>query len=103
MTSVRLRVFSGDSGAVSGFLSGIPYVIKTFAIAGKIPADKDPAMASSLDQDWSGDLFPGVSPRHGQFPLNLGIVDFPQTFPASKHSATARWTSQKKHCPWNVS
>jgi hypothetical protein len=56
--------------------NGIPYVIDNFALAGKIPADKDPAMADSVEGSWSGDLFPNASPRHGQFPLNLDIVDF---------------------------
>jgi hypothetical protein len=56
--------------------NGIPYVIDNFALAGKIPADKDPAIADTVEGSWSGDLFPNASPRHGQFPLNLDIVDF---------------------------
>jgi hypothetical protein len=79
---LHFHLMDGPSPLAS---SGIPYVIKSFALAGKIPADNDPAMASSLDQNWSGDLFPSASPRHGQFPLNLDIVDFPQTPAAAKH------------------
>jgi hypothetical protein len=56
--------------------NGIPYVIDNFALAGKIPADKDPAIADTVEGSWSDDLFPNASPRHGQFPLNLDIVDF---------------------------
>jgi hypothetical protein len=56
--------------------NGIPYVIDNFALAGKIPADKDPALADSVEGSWSGDLFPNASPRHGQFPLDLDIVNF---------------------------
>lgn len=56
--------------------NGIPYVIDNFTLAGKIPADKDPALADSVEGSWSGDLFPSASPRHGQFPLDLDIVDF---------------------------
>jgi hypothetical protein len=79
---LHFHLMDGPSPLAS---SGIPYVIKSFALAGKIPVDNDPAMASSLDQNWSADLFPSASPRHGQFPLNLDIVDFPQTPAAAKH------------------
>ena len=41
--------------------NGIPYVIDNFALAGKIPADKDPALADSVEGSWSGDLFPNAS------------------------------------------
>ncbi len=78
---LHFHLMDGPSPLAS---SGIPYVIRSFALAGKIPADHDPATASSLDENWSGDLFPSPRPRHGQFPLNLDIVDFPQTSAAAK-------------------
>jgi hypothetical protein len=59
--------------------NGIPYVIDSFALAGKIPAEKDPALAASLEGSWSGSLFPSASPRQAEFPLNLDVIDFPET------------------------
>jgi Peptidase family M23 len=56
--------------------NGIPYVIDGFALAGRIPADKDPATADSMDGSLTSDLSTKPSPRHGQFPLNLDIVNF---------------------------
>jgi hypothetical protein len=79
---LHFHLMDGPSPLAS---NGIPYVIKGFALAGKIPADKDPAMASSLDEKLSGDPFPSASPRQGQFPLNLDIVDFSQASAAAKH------------------
>jgi Peptidase family M23 len=57
--------------------SGIPYVIDGFALAGQVPEDKDPATAPSVEGSWSSSLFPSASSRHGQFPLDLNIVNFP--------------------------
>ena len=57
--------------------NGIPYAIDSFALAGR-PAPKDVAAANDavLERSWKNDLFPTASPRHGQFPLDLDIVDF---------------------------
>ena len=57
--------------------NGIPYEIDSFALAGR-PAPKDVAAAydTMIERSWKGDLFPTPSARHGQFPLDLDIVDF---------------------------
>jgi hypothetical protein len=73
---LHFHLMDGPSALAS---NGIPYVIDSFALAGKVPAEKDPAMASSIEGSLSGDLFPSPSPRHAQFPLNLDVVDFPET------------------------
>jgi hypothetical protein len=51
--------------------NGIPYVIDSFAFAGRIPAE-----AEVLEGSWSHALFPDAKPRHGEFPLDLDIVNF---------------------------
>ncbi|HZD44793.1 MAG TPA: M23 family metallopeptidase [Acidobacteriaceae bacterium] len=51
--------------------NGIPYVIDSFALAGKVPETAD-----TLEGSWSAGLFPNASPRHDQFPLDLDVVDF---------------------------
>jgi Peptidase family M23 len=57
--------------------NGIPYVIDNFALAGKIPPDKDPATTDAgVEGNFDSDLFSTASPRHGQLPLNLDIVNF---------------------------
>ncbi len=58
--------------------NGIPYVIDSFALAGTIPAEKDPAVSDSVEGSWNSSLFASASLRHGQFPLNLDIVNFPE-------------------------
>jgi hypothetical protein len=40
--------------------------------------EKDPAAANSIEGSWSGVLFPSPSPRHGQFPLDLDVINFPE-------------------------
>lgn len=55
--------------------SGLPYVIDSFVLAGRIPADKDPALADSMDGSYP--LSSNPSPRHGEYPLNLDVVEFP--------------------------
>jgi hypothetical protein len=57
--------------------NGIPYEIDSFALAGR-PAPKDVVAANDtvLERSWKGDLFPTASPRHGQFPLDLDVIDF---------------------------
>ena len=71
---LHFHLMDGPSALAS---NGIPYVIDSFALGGKVPAEKDPAMATSIEGSWSGDLFPSASARHGQFPLNLDVIDFP--------------------------
>jgi murein DD-endopeptidase MepM/ murein hydrolase activator NlpD len=55
--------------------NGIPYVIDSFVLAGKIPPDDDEA--DDLKKSWSSALFPTAGARHDEFPLDLDIVDFP--------------------------
>ncbi|HEV8058812.1 MAG TPA: peptidoglycan DD-metalloendopeptidase family protein, partial [Gemmataceae bacterium] len=72
---LHFHLMEGPSALAS---NGIPYVIDSFALAGKIPPEKDPAAANSIEGSWSGALFPSPSPRHGQFPLDLDVIDFPE-------------------------
>jgi hypothetical protein len=73
---LHFHLMDGPSALAS---NGIPYVVDSFALAGRIPAEKDPAVATSIEGSLSGDLFPSASPRHAQFPLNLDVIDFPET------------------------
>jgi hypothetical protein len=72
---LHFHLMEGESALAS---NGIPYVIDSFALAGKIPPEKGPATADSLEGSLSGGLFPSPSPRHGQFPLDLDVIDFPE-------------------------
>jgi Peptidase family M23 len=72
---LHFHLMEGPSALAS---DGIPYVIDSFALAGRIPAEKF-AAATSIEGSWSGDLLPSPSPRHGQFPLDLDVIDFPET------------------------
>jgi hypothetical protein len=79
---LHFHLMNGPSPLAS---NGIPYVIDSFALAGNVPPEKDPAMAATgIEGSWSGSLFPSASPRHGQFPLDLDVVDFPETPAAAK-------------------
>ena len=71
---LHFHLMDGPSPLAS---NGLPYVIDSFALTGQIPVDKDPAAATTTEGSWSSDLFPAASQRHGQFPLDLNIVDFP--------------------------
>lgn len=55
--------------------SGLPYVIDSFAVAGQIPEAEFEA-SKGPEGDWSKGLSGKPIPRHGQFPMNLTIVDF---------------------------
>jgi Peptidase family M23 len=72
---LHFHLMEGPSALAS---NGIPYLIDSFALAGKIPAEKDPAAANGIEGSWSGGLFPSPSPRHGQFPLDLDVINFPE-------------------------
>ncbi len=71
---LHFHLMEGPSALAS---NGIPYVIDSFALAGRIPAEKNPAVADSIEGSLGG-LFPSPSPRHGQFPLNLDVINFPE-------------------------
>jgi hypothetical protein len=73
---LHFHLMDGPSALAS---NGIPYVIDSFSLAGRIPAEKDPAVATSIEGSLIGDLSPSASPRHAQFPLNLDVIDFPET------------------------
>ena len=70
---LHFHLMDGPSPLAS---NGIPYIIDSFALAGQIPEEKDPASAPSIEGSWSSYLFPSASPRHGQFPLDLTVVNF---------------------------
>ncbi len=69
---LHFHLMEGPSALAS---NGIPYDIDNFALAGRLPAEKY-AAATSIEGSWSSGLFPNPSPRHGQFPLDLDVVDF---------------------------
>jgi hypothetical protein len=52
-----------------------------FALAGKIPAERDPFAAKSIEGSWSGVLFPSPSPllrgpiRAYRFPAFHHVID----------------------------
>jgi Peptidase family M23 len=73
---LHFHLMEGPSALAS---NGIPYVIDSFALAGRIPAEKNPAVADSIEGSLSGGLLPSPSPRHGQFPLDLDVINFPGT------------------------
>jgi Peptidase family M23 len=56
--------------------NGMPYVFNSFALAGNVPAAEF-AAAPSIEGVWNQGLLPTPSPRHGQYPLDLNIVNFP--------------------------
>jgi hypothetical protein len=58
--------------------NGIPYVMDSFAFAGQVPA-KEFAAATGVEGDYGKGLASTPSPRHGQFPLDLDIVNFSST------------------------
>jgi hypothetical protein len=57
--------------------NGIPYVIDSFALAGKITQEQFAAMPDSLVGSWPDSLFPSAEPRHDELPLDLDVVNFP--------------------------
>ncbi|MGH9702148.1 MAG: M23 family metallopeptidase, partial [Candidatus Acidiferrales bacterium] len=63
---------------------GLPYVIDSFVLAGQVPVAKFEA-AAGVEGDWGEGIFPTLSPRKDQFPLDLAIVDFPAR--AAAHAA----------------
>ena len=72
---LHFHLMEGPSALAS---NGMPYVIDSFALAGTIPAKKF-AAAPSIEGTWGDGLFPSPSPRHGEFPLDLDVIDFPET------------------------
>jgi hypothetical protein len=56
--------------------NGIPYEIDGFALAGRLSLKDNSGGDTGVEGSWKKDLFPAASPRHGQFPLDLDIVDF---------------------------
>jgi murein DD-endopeptidase MepM/ murein hydrolase activator NlpD len=55
--------------------SGIPYLIDSFTWMGEIPEELFPN-STGVEEDFSKAFAPTPSPRKGQFPLDLAMVDF---------------------------
>jgi murein DD-endopeptidase MepM/ murein hydrolase activator NlpD len=56
--------------------NGVPYMMDSFVFAGQV---SEAEAATGVEGDWSKGLSHTPSPRHGQFPLDLAIIDFPPT------------------------
>jgi hypothetical protein len=64
-----------DSPSVLGS-NGVPYLIKSFAFDGQVPAVRF-AAAPGIEGEWGEGRLQTSSQHQQQFPLNLNIVDFP--------------------------
>jgi Peptidase family M23 len=58
--------------------NGIPYVIDSFALAGRMPSDKE-SEAQGIEGNWTRSLFPSARPQHDVYPLDLDVVNFPKS------------------------
>jgi len=63
-----------DGASVLGS-SGLPYEIDGFGLAGEVSTEKF-AAATTIEGEWGEGRTKTVSPRKGQFPLDLNIVNF---------------------------
>jgi len=63
-----------DGASVLGS-SGLPYEIDGFGLAGEVSTEKF-AGATTIEGEWVEGRTKTVSPRKGQFPLDLNIVNF---------------------------
>jgi murein DD-endopeptidase MepM/ murein hydrolase activator NlpD len=70
---LHFHLMAGPSAHAS---NGIPNVIDSFAVAGKISPEKDRTAATIIEGSLADGVFSNASPRHAQFPLNLDIIDF---------------------------
>jgi hypothetical protein len=59
--------------------SGIPYVIDSFSLAGKVSQEQFAAMPDSLVGSLKDSLFPSARPEHDVYPLDLDVVNFPKS------------------------
>jgi hypothetical protein len=57
--------------------NGLPYVIDTIEFAGEVSAAKF-GEGASLEGKWNEGMLPAPSPRHGQYPMDFAIINFPQ-------------------------
>ena len=55
--------------------NGIPYIIDSFAMAGRISEDRF-AAATSFEGSWGEGLLPNPKPHRRQLPMDLSIVNF---------------------------
>ncbi|MGY1693472.1 MULTISPECIES: M23 family metallopeptidase [unclassified Geodermatophilus] len=58
--------------------SGLPYTYDAFDLVGALDADQF-AAATSLEGVWDVHLRPAPEPRTEQFPLDLDVLDFPES------------------------
>ena len=63
-----------DGASVLGS-SGLPYEIDGFGLAGEVSTEKF-AAATTIEGEWGEGRTKTVSPRKGQFPLDLNILNF---------------------------
>jgi len=71
---LHFQIMGGPSALGS---NGVPYIVDAFTLEGEI-AEKQYEAAPSVEGVWNQGMLPAPSDRHGQFPLNLTIVEFPE-------------------------
>ena len=72
---LHFHVMNGSSVLGS---SGLPYTYDAFNLTGHIDPDRF-AAATSLEGVWNEHLLPAPEPRTEQYPLDLVILDFPES------------------------
>jgi murein DD-endopeptidase MepM/ murein hydrolase activator NlpD len=69
--------------------NGLPYVIDSFEFAGAISATKF-GEGEKLEGEWNQGMLPAPSPRHGQYPMDFAIINFPLINPPSVTDVSVR-------------
>jgi murein DD-endopeptidase MepM/ murein hydrolase activator NlpD len=70
---LHFQIMGGPSPLGS---NGVPYIFDALTLEGEI-AEAQYAAAPGVEGIWNQGMLATPSDRHGQFPLNLAIVEFP--------------------------
>jgi hypothetical protein len=71
---LHFQIMGGASALGS---NGVPYILDAFTLEGQVSEAQYEA-APGVEGVWNQGMLPTPSDRHGQFPLNLAIVEFPE-------------------------
>jgi hypothetical protein len=71
---LHFQIMGGPSALGS---NGVPYILDVFTLEGQI-AEAQYDAAPGVEGVWNQGMLPEPSERHGQFPMNLAIVEFPE-------------------------